>query len=387
MFSKQQSKPTKRQAIKFDSDQSGRKVNSGVVGAGSVDIKPKASVSIGRRTAAMLVSGLIIATCLISARLIQSREAETVLIVESKGNLTPGTLVTEASVSPKEMTRADFERWGEVEVKKDGKLVKEQQYITWDKRSAVLNQFANIYIPKGTPLKTTSVVKELAVRSPWLKNVEPGMEVYTMNFSVKDIYSPIFYPGAQVRIRMVYDVPVESAAGIKSEIDKKEKLLQSGKYVATGDSIIVSALQGDTYADAGGVFGTSNTNQKTVPISEVVFDKITVVDMLNNSNESVFDLYLDLIGKPVSKRIEYVKTSIANSDTTSFRQKVTPSQLVFVVTREEANTMTIFENLNATLKYTVLPETGEDYSLMTQFTELNSQLQSFIDNAAVSSFD
>lgn len=353
--------------------------------AGELQPKAKRAVAFGKRTGALIVSAAIIVGCVGTTVFLLNKQSEKVTVARLRYDLGPGALITEDALEPFDMVNEDFQNLGVVTTRNDdGSTKSEQIFIEWKDRGDALNKYMSLYSFGGTILTKKLLVDELLVRSPWLEKVSDGMEIYTMSLSSADVYTPIFYPGARIRIRLIYSVDVEDAPAIKAKIEAKEQKMSTGQYLSTGDSIILDAMQTNTLSSDG--IGFSSAEAKTVPLSEIIFDQITVVDMLNNSDESIFDLYSELLGMPLEDRIAYVRTQIEGTGTNDFKQKVTPTKLVFSVTRDEASSLAEFENLGGTLKYTLLPDLNEDYSLMTQFSELSGQLQSWLDNAATASF-
>lgn len=353
---------------------------------GTFKQKSSRAVSFGKRTGALIVSALIVLSSFGAAIFLMNQQAEKVTVVRLKNDIGPGALITEASIEPYDMVNEDYLNLGMQTSTQDGNASESgQTFIKWADREDILNKYMSIYAYQGTILSTRMVVDDLLVRSPWIEGVDEGMEIYTMGLTSQDVYTPIFYPGAQIRIRLVYNVDVEDAPAIKAKIDAKEAQMAAGTYFATGESVIMDSMQ-QNEMDSSEI-GFTSGNAKQVPLSEVIFDKITVVDMLNNSDESIFDLYTELLGMPVEDRIAYVSTQIEGNGTNDFKRKVTPAKLVFSVTRDEATSLAEFEALGGNMKYTLLPDNNEDYSLMTQFSELSSQIQSWMDNAPTSSFN
>lgn len=351
-----------------------------------MSLNPKAprKVMVGKRTLSIVACIVIIGGCLLLARSVLNQQSAKIQIVTIKSDAGPSTLVTEDMLVPVEMVAEDFKNFGQVSYNKNGEKVSEQIYVEWSKKDELVGKYLTYYSFAGSPLTTRMVTKETLVRSAWIDKVEDNMEFYTMTFGEKDVYTPVFYPGVHLRIRMTYDVPKESYSEIREKIREKESQILAGSYVANGESVIVEQLQAKGSIATSG-FG-EGTDAETLPLSEVIFDDIVVVDMLNNSQESIFDLYVELMGMPIDKRIEYLKTTIVDQGSTDFKIKVTPASLMFVTTREEATRLSEFEQMGAELKYTVLNQTDEDYNLMTQFTEIGNQIQSYIDNAPSTSF-
>lgn len=348
----------------------------------------------GKRAMSIFLSIGIILACFVMANVVLSKQNEMVNVIRIPTDLPIGTLITERNIESFGITREDYEKLGTVTYMKNGEKVTEQILIPYRDKTSVLNKYLDSYVKAGSLLTTRMYVDKLASRSAWIekmKDYAKDYEIYTMRFSARDVYDPIFYPGCTLRVRMVYKVPLSQVTDVQTAIAQKEAAIKSGSWEmgkSGENSAILNAIKKQTTSSGSNGFSSEiKEEEDTIPMSEIVFNEITVVDMLNSAGESIFDLYYDLLSLPLQQRIEYVTTEISKSSTNEFKSRVTPASLVFSVSRDEATMLAEFENLGATLKYTILPSTEEDYNLMTQFSEISSQIGSYIDNAPVTSFD
>lgn len=363
--------------------------------------KTKRSAQFGKRTISIVLSLLVIAGALLTALIIMRSNNDTVQVARFATNVKSGTIITSNLFEAVEMTQEDFNRIGtRTYVDANGNEQTANNLLKYADISKYVgsnNLYAQSYFTDGTLAFTDMFTTEKLIRSEWTKSVEPGYEYYTMDLSeLTDVYTPIFFPGSHIRIRMSHEVTydptdpdaVRRIENLRSAIAAKERAALSGGYIR-GESKILDALYaGDiSSAGAGNGFGQSAYQEAgtTITISEVIWDDIIVIDMLNSANESIFDLYLDLLDMPVSTRIKYLETKL-NDDGNDLKSQVTPSKIVFVVTREEASDLLEFENLDVELKVTVLETEDHDYDLFKQFTEVGNQVQAMIDNHPTTSF-
>lgn len=353
----------------------------------SMQLNKKASkqVGMGKRTLSLLMSGAAVVGCLAFSFFITKQQSSKVLVTVATQAIGQGTLINETMLDSKEMDLIDYESFGTRNTEENGEKKSENVYVLWEDKDLLLNKYSQMYIRQDQILTKEDITDEVLVRSPWISKVESGKEIYTLKFAADDIYSPIFFPGSHVRVRMIYSVPSENVLEIKQRISEKEKRKESGQYISgDGESIIMDALQNNEFS---GNIGFGENEKSTVPVSEIVFEDMVVVDMLNGSRSSIFDLYYELLSMPVDKRIEYLKTTIEDEGQQSFKSKVQPTYITLVTTKEESTMLSEFELLDAEKKYTLLVTDTEEYNLMKQFTEMGTQIQSFLDNTNVSSFD
>ena len=171
---------------------------------GTLKQKSSKAVSFGKRTGALIISALIVLSSFGAAIFLMNQQAEKVTVVRLKNDIGPGALITEASIEPYDMVNEDYLNLGMQTSTQDGNASESgQTFVKWTDREDILNKYMSIYAYQGTILSTRMVVDDLLVRSPWIEGVEEGMEIYTMGLSSQDIYTPIFYPGAQIRIAVV----------------------------------------------------------------------------------------------------------------------------------------------------------------------------------------
>lgn len=231
------------------------------------------------------------------------------------------------------------------------------------------------FTPAGTILRRDMTTLESTTVNPWTKNIpeDEDYEIYTMDFNADDVNTRLLVPGTEIRIRGILSVESQYVDEIRSQIKQKEKNIFSGmEIISEGESIIRE------YAP-NSASNSSNSLVKDVPVAEIIYPKIRVVDMLNSSGESVYDIYMSLLGMSYNERISMLKTSVT-SKSSDFMKRVLPEKLVLVVTSEDASQLAEFENLSGMkFKYTLLPYSKKDDSedLYAQLLGVSDSIYSF----------
>lgn len=312
----------------------------------------------------------------------KSQQNEVSVIRVKQDMLAGDVIITEganANVEEFRMLEQTYNTLGKTTYVSDGKTITKQIMLLWQDRDKIKDKYITSYTQAGAYLTERHVTDTTQLSNPHLANVPKGNEIYTLPFDVSGVDTQLLMPGTAIRVRLVLQVDTDQRQTLSSAVEKKDQDLDvnGSDSKQDGKSVILN-------------MGTSSSNQNfntgasTVPISEVVFDKIIIIDMLNNAQESIFEIYTALLRMPLDERVKYLETTIEDPNT-NFQKRVTPSALVLSLTRDQASTMAEFENIsNGEIKYTILPQDGED-ELMGQFFEIAEQINGFLQDAPGSS--
>ena len=213
-----------------------------------------------------------------------------------------------------------------------------------------------------------------------------------MSFNANDVNTSLLYPGCHMRVRLIVPMQFDEYQAYKG--------LQSGSV--TANSPVDTTEDGEEQNldlgnlslaellnEAEGIDGVNVINEESivehaneVPVVEVVFNDLQAIDMINGSNQSIYELYMALLKLPLDERVAYLNTRLENNDTANnFRSLVMPSRLVFLLSKEQANMLAQFENVrDANFKFTILLTQGEDDNIVSSFIDISSQLQNAIDD-------
>lgn len=239
------------------------------------------------------------------------------------------------------------------------------------------------FTPAGTIMRRDMATTESVTANPWTKNIpdDKQYEIYTMDFDSDDVNNRLLVPGTKIRIRGVLSVESQHVDEIRSRITQKEKNIYSGlSIINEGESIIREYAPNSSS-------NSSNSLVKDVPVAEIIYPSIRIVDMLNSNGESIYDIYMSLLGMSYNDRVDMLKTSVTE-ESSSFMKRVVPQKLVLVVSSEDASQLAEFENLSGMeFKYTILPykEGDESEDLYSQLLGISDSIYSFTESYSATS--
>lgn len=311
-----------------------------------------------KRTALLIYIAAVVLIVL-AAKFLLDGQQKTVDVVRLKNDLVSGDVITEDVVEPYSMLESVYNSLGKATYMSNGKQVTQQTMLTWDKRADILGKYITCYTQAGQILTSRHVTDETTTRNPWLAKAEGEAEVYTLAFNASDVNTSLLYPGCHMRVRII----AQTDGG--DDVDRSSELLKDAVDGSYGMSVMDPAALA-----AAGV---------NVPSVGVVFDDLQAIDMLNSSNQSIYELYMALLRLPLDERVEYINTKLTDNQTAdNFRSMVTPTKLVFLLNKAQASTLAAFEGISdSDFKFTIIVNSasaGEDDGLVTTFVDISDQI-------------
>lgn len=292
----------------------------------------------------------------------QQRELE---VVGYATNVAVGTMISEGDIQPITILKGTFDAKKDVSwVSYDGTSQKGQLYVLWkdreDEEKGVIGKYASNSGTIDDYMTARDITASKVEPNPWYSKVVDGSEIYTLAFDSSDVYTRLVLPGSTLRMRIITEVPIEAADEYRAAIENKTGLTQgltdTNGYVSAVLPFYVTKEDGD---DSG----------NTIPVAEVVFENLTMIDALNAENESIFDIYYSLECMDATVREDYIRAHIDE-----LRSRLVPKSLVLVLTAEQATEVAEFENIDRTeYKYTVVKKTVED-DLLSKFSEIATRI-------------
>lgn len=277
--------------------------------------KSSASRARTRLLGIFIATLVIIVVCVIT--LYSSREnRKTVSVVRLKAPISANALITEDMVEEYKMYYKEYEQYGTVTFQ-DGK--KRQVVVAWKDKDAILGKrYAAYYMRKDTVLFWDATVKEQPKKNSYLYSMEG--ELLNIKMDTTD-FGDMVVPGDTLNIRVSYnkvnyDLPTE----------EQYKL-----------------------AEKQGI----STEPVSTPVTEMLFSEVTVLDMLNNKGNSIFDIYFDYISKSKTEQEQLLKNS-------EFLKSVKPDTILLEVTAEEADRFMDISSKNPRYLMTLLPRDGSN---------------------------
>lgn len=213
---------------------------------------------------------------------------QTVAVVMLNQNVYKNEVVTVGMMKSYDMLKGEFEKYSVTN--SSGK--KSRRILLWSERNKIINSFAAYPLQKDTYAEYRSFIKSRVDNSD---NV---------------LYS---FPGKEV-------VPLEIGA---NELQAFKTFLQPG------DRLNIEAIfsQKQTVAEDDGLGGTTRT-QMEVFKTENVFTDIMIADLLNQSGESILDVYASYRNKSVFEQAQMDSSQ-------AFKDGTEPKTLLVALTPEE----------------------------------------------------
>ena len=295
----------------------------------------------------------------------EQREIE---IVSFKRDMSIGTEITAADIEVGTILKAEYDdKKDESYISNDGTAKKEQIYVKWDERDEVLGQYVTNSRRVSDPVTRRDISAEEIEPNPWYSEIPYENELYTMKFDASDVYTRMLMPGATVRMRIITEVPVEAADEYRQQIAKKSA---AGDGIENTNGYISAVLPFYTASTAD-----SESSEK-IPIAEVVFENLTILDAMNDDGESIFDIYYSLNNMDSTVRESYIRENAED-----LRERLIPASLIMSLTPDQATSVAEFENIDKTAyKYTVVKKQQQD-DLYIKFMDIGTRINTITINS------
>lgn len=326
--------------------------------AGDESVKEYNKEKRQKRTALLIYVAAVLLVVL-AAKFMLDGQQKTVNVIRLKTDMVSGDVLTESFIEPYSMLESVYNSLGKTTYMSNGQQVSQQTMLTWDQRDEVVGKYMSYYTQAGQILTSRHVTDETTTRNPWLAKVTDEREVYTLAFNASDVNTSLLYPGCHMRVRIV----AQTTAGDGTSTGASESL--SGLTESDGMMI----MDQDALAEAG----------INAPSVGVVFSDLQAIDMLNSSNQSIYELYMALLRLPLDERVEYINTKLTDNQTAdNFRTMVTPNKLVFLLTKEQADTLAKFEGItDSKFKFTIIVNSvnaEEDDGFVSSLIDITDQI-------------
>ena len=218
----------------------------------------------------------------------------------------------------------------------DGMLLAEQ-------KDEVIGKMARYYLRRNSVLYRDQLTDERPRRNDWLYELEEDHEVITLPYDYLEAGGAILMPGDRIRLRVSYEAEEETTVPGGYETDDE----------SFNPNIIVTQRRGKTIK------------------TEVLFDEIVVLDMLNGDSHSIYEVY-----KEVLKLDERKRQEVMNSD--AFRRSIVPRALLLSGTRDQVDRYARFKSLGPTaFLITILSRDGADV-ILDQLPTLENEVRSWL---------
>lgn len=272
----------------------------------------------------LLVAIVVIAGVLIFQTMRSSSDVEIIVLNTS---VPQDGLITANMLETRKMSAKDFVTFGTLDVQ-DATGKTKTTIVRSDESKQIDNKYANYFIKQGTPLYWDAIGTESPKQFSYLYNMDG--ELLRVNLS-PTTFGKMLVPGDHINVRATY----------------KENVYTLPTY----DEFVLQQQLG------------INTTQATVERHIMLFNNVAILDMLNSSGESIFDLYYEVLALPKEQQMEVI-----NSE--DFIESVKPASMLLNVTPEEADRYMSIQSKGAQYMMTMLPRTTSN-----AITELLNELQ------------
>ncbi|TCK90640.1 hypothetical protein EDC19_2409 [Natranaerovirga hydrolytica] len=168
--------------------------------------------------------------------------------------------------------------------------------ILAEEKDNVLNQYTKYYIRQNTILHNDQITDEIPKKNEWLYELNEAYEILTIPYNHLESGGSILLPGDAIRIRVSYEVD-------------EDTVTDNNSYNPN-----VSSVQ----------------NRRGVTTTEILFNEIIVMDMLNTDSHSIYEIYKEVMKLSEDKRQEAMKSE-------EFMRSIQPRSLVLAGTKEQIN--------------------------------------------------
>ena len=258
------------------------------------------------------LSGVMIITIATAAASAESRK--TIAVVRLKDDISANALITDDMLEVYDMYYKEYAQYGTMKFS-DGTT--RSTIVTWNMRDKVVGQrYAAYYLRGNTVLFWDSTIKDQTRKNSYLYSMSG--ELLNIQMTTTEDFGDMVVPGDSLNIYATY---TETNYDLPSEEQYKYQM------------------------ESGSAQGTSGVEQTK---TELMFSEVQILDMLNGSGQSIFDIYYEYISKTKAEQ-----QALLSDD--SFLQNVQPASILLEVTSEEVERYMKLQSLGASYQMTLLP--------------------------------
>ena len=294
-----------------------------------VNVKSVKNVAPNKNLTKKIVA-IIVSLCVVigSYITIENAAADTkntieVIRVKNGDGLEMQTLINENDIEKYDIIRAEYT----------------DDMILADDFDNVVGKYTQYHLRKNSVIYKDQLTEEKPIMNEWLYQLAEDEEVVTLQYNYLKCGGDILMPGDRVRIRATFEVEDEESN------------------------------QDDMYMNPNMIqYGRGNKTIRT----EVIFDSIEVMDMLNSDSHSIYEVYKEVLRLDEKKREEVMKSE-------DFIKSILPKSLVLAGTREQINEYAKYANLSdGELLITILSRESSN-PIIDQLPTLQREVESWID--------
>ena len=204
----------------------------------------------------------------------------------------------------------------------------------------VTDTYATHYLRKGAVLHKDEFVEEQPLKNEWLYAMGDEEEVLTIPYNYLESGGDILTPGDMIRVRVMYEEDVPARGGNPND--------EYGNYGSEGDSTKIKR-------------------------TEVLFQSITVMDMLNSNSHSIYEVYKEVLRLPENQRQQVLKSP-------EFIKSIVPKSLVLAADSSQIDSYIKYKTAsgNKSLLVTILSR-QENTIILDQLPTLQKEIEMWLE--------
>ena len=227
--------------------------------------------------------------------------------------ISANSLITKNMLEEYDMYYKEFKNYGTLTTS-SGQTY--SNIVRWSDVDAVFGKrYAAYYMRGGTVLFWDATLADQTRKNSYLYSMSG--ELLNINLTTTQDFGDMVVPGDTLNVRATY---IDTVYNLPTEEEYKEGL-DAGVSVAQG-------------------------TQREV--TELMFSEVKILDMLNASGSSIFDVYYEYIAMTKEQQAAALEDK-------NFIQKVTPQSILLEVTSEEVERFLYLRSKGATYHMTLLP--------------------------------
>ena len=266
------------------------------------------------RILGILIALIVVMIITIATAAASAESRKTIAVVRLKDDISANALITDDMIEVYDMYYKEYAQYGTMKFS-DGTT--RSTIVTWNMRDKVVGQrYAAYYLRGNTVLFWDSTIKDQTRKNSYLYSMSG--ELLNIQMTTIDDFGDMVVPGDSLNIYATY---TETNYDLPSEEQYKYQM------------------------ESGSAQGTSGVEQTK---TELMFSEVQILDMLNGSGQSIFDIYYEYISKTKAEQ-----QALLSDD--SFLQNVQPASILLEVTSEEVERYMKLQSLGASYQMTLLP--------------------------------
>lgn len=292
-----------------------------------------ASRSKNRLTGIIIAACVVVFICIMTA--ISSAETKktiTVVRIKSDTPIAANALITDDMLEAYDMYYKEFQQYGTMKFS-DGST--RSTIVRWnDKDLVVGKRYGAYYMRGGTVLFWDSTISDQTRKNSYLYSMSG--ELLNIQMTTTQDFGDMVVPGDTLNVRATYTTTIYNLP-----TEQEYKLNTSSGGNASSDGVEITK-------------------------TDSLFSEVTILDMLNASGNSIFDIYYQYIAATKTEQ----QAMLQDDD---FLESVKPASILVECTAEEVEHYMKLQAAGASYQMTLLPRTSSS-SITDSLSEIQTAL-------------